>query len=132
MGDELFKSFDDFVLLACRTYHRPYWSGYSEQVQQVIFSETKKDLCKRLKKLNLQPRAIVSYINWASLGTSFRQIEKHLGIKRMTVCRDLQQLRDFWPHLFRFGPPIPKVQDMSKLPENFDEYLEEGHNVEKF
>ena len=119
MGDEPFKSFGDFVRLACRTYHLEY-------------EEATNFIQQQLKKWGLNPRVVVSYVNWASLGYSTRQIGRYLKINQAQIVRDLQKVRQVWPHLFRFGLPIPKIQDMSKLPEDFDEYLEEGHNVEKF
>ena len=92
----MFKTFEDFVKLASRRYHLP-------------FEVAEKIIDKKLKEQNLDRNAVICYINWAGLECLTQmQIAKKLDVVRETVKYHLTQLKKVWPHLFNFGPKIPR------------------------
>jgi hypothetical protein len=108
----MFKTFNDFVNLAARTY------GLTKV-------EAVNELLDRLQFNGLSIRAIECYINWADNDTlTTTQIGNHLGIDQRTVCYYLKRLHEIWPHLFDFGPPVPHLSRMQRLPVGIDEELD--------
>jgi len=87
-----FKTFDDFVEWVCKTWN-------------IQFSKANKLLRKKLKEFDVNPLAIVCYINWiGNNNLSQWQIARELGIEVESVRIYLFELRENWPSLFILGP----------------------------
>lgn len=100
----MFKTFNDFVRLACRTY-------------RLDFEKAEKFILLRLYELHLTKMSVVCYINWADGDTlTQKELAKILGVSQPTVNYHLRRLQEVWPHLFMFGPKVPPLKYMSKLP----------------
>lgn len=93
----MFKTFNDLVRHACMVYHIPdhNWTAHF--------------ITEQLKKKKLSRTTVVIYINWAD-GDCLSQVEiaKELNISRQAVNKHLHRLANVWPHLFRFGPQVPR------------------------
>jgi len=93
----MWKTFQDFVRLARRTY------GLGSMGKAAI------TVCESLVKCGLRPIDVVCYINWAD-GDCLSQhaIGEKLGMSHQAVCQRLQKIKVHWPHLFYFGPKVPQ------------------------
>ena len=93
----MWKTFQDFVRLAKRTY------GLGSMGKAAL------TVNERLLKFKLRPIDIVCYINWADGDCHSQEIiGEKLGMTHQAVCQRLQKIKKLWPHLFFFGPQIPQ------------------------
>jgi len=91
----MFKTFDDFVNLACRTYHFPE-------------GEVRSILQGRLHRFGITKKALVCYINWAGGDCLLqKEIGRQLNITQSTVSGHFARIKSVWPYLFEFGEKVP-------------------------
>jgi len=92
----MFRTFEDFVQLAGQRYCLPI------EVAQKIIN-------KKLREKKLNSIDVVCYINWAGIEhLTHKQIATHLGVTQQAVSKRLNRLKGVWPHLWNFGPKIPR------------------------
>ena len=88
----MFRTFDDFVDMACNRYCIP------------DFCIAAKFIRKRLEENEVNELAIVVYLNWAGGDhLTQTQIAARLKISQQAVSGHLTRLKIVWPFLFVFG-----------------------------